>query len=45
MDVQRASLEAQCVMALGAVFAVMVIAAAIHWWYSVTDQSPPRRGK
>ena len=36
MDPARASTEVQLIIALGAFFLLMVIVAAIRWWYDTS---------
>lgn len=45
MDAAQASIEAQLIMAVGAIFMLMVILAAIDYWSGTSgdDRRPPPR--
>ena len=45
MDTARASIEIQCVIAVGFIFAVLVVVAAINLWYGTSGDdrtNPPK---
>jgi hypothetical protein len=45
METARASIEVQLIIAMGAYFALMVVVAAIDFWYATLDddrRGPPR---
>jgi hypothetical protein len=45
METARASVEVQLIIAIGAFFALMVVVAAIDFWYGTSDDDrrrPPR---
>ena len=45
MDAARASIEIQCVIAVGFIFAAMVVVAVINLWYGTSGDdrtNPPK---
>jgi hypothetical protein len=45
MDTARASIEIQCVIAVGFIFAVLVVIAVINLWYGTSGDdrtNPPK---
>jgi len=43
MNAARASIEVQIIIAIGAIFALMVFDAAVCWWYATSSDLDRRR--